>query len=848
MSKCVHTGCPGKYGSHGYCDECGRKAPPAGQQRTGPPPPQSSAPAQPTTPSAQRTAPFAQPPAPSAHTTAPFAQPPTPSAQPVAPSAQGTAPSAQRSTPSVAGTLPATGRPASATTRPSRRTTAQGTISRVRRPPRGTIGGGWVDLPPVSPRDSATTSVVLEVPESKRFCVCGQPVGRGKDGKPGLTKGFCPKCGTQYMFTPQLAKGELVGREQRYEIIKCIARGGQGWIYLARDRNLGDNVVEHQVVLKGLIDTDDESAVRQAINERHYLLEVKHQNIVKINDFVQHPDPRTGRLAGYIVMEYINGWSLQELYRQHHDANGQRAPLPLPHVLAYGLDVLLALGHLHGKGLLYCDFKPENALYTGTEFKLIDLGAVVRASDPGQEVLFTPGFDAPELDKLGPSVASDLYTVGRTLAVLSLTFARFSTDYRYQLPDPATTPLLAEQESFHRLLRRATHPDRNQRFGSAEEMHGQLEGVLLEVLSTADEIPRSTVSTQFTVEQRTFGTDADTVTAPPTVSISGKDNSISRNSISGKDTVSDEDEAGEKVDWAEIPHALPAPLVDPHDPGAVHLAAIAATDPNDMIEALLSIPVQSPEVQLQLVGVQIAAGDLDAAGLRLDGYATTAPPGDWRTAWYRGITELTAGRPAQAKPHFEAVYDALPGELPPKLALAAAAEWDGHDERAGTLYKRVWHTDDRYVSAAFGLARVLRRRGDLAGAVAALDGVPDTSSQHVLAQVAAIRAKLTARLTTRLAKDDLLDAAARLERLRMGIERQAHISIKVLAAALDWVSGNGDSGSDLSGTILGRALNERQLRFGLEKAYRDLATVTEDSDRRIALVKQANRIRPRTLF
>jgi serine/threonine-protein kinase PknG len=671
--------------------------------------------------------------------------------------------------------------------------------------------------------------MVLEVPESKRCCVrCGQPVGRGKDGKPGLTKGFCPKCGTSYMFTPQLARGELVGREQRYEIIRCIARGGQGWIYLARDHNLGDNVVEHRVVLKGLIDTDDESAVRQAINERHYLLEVKHQNIVKINDFVQHPDPRTGRLAGYIVMEYIDGWSLQELYRQHHDANGQRAPLPLTHVLTYGLDVLLALGHLHGKGLLYCDFKPENALYTGTELKLIDLGAVVRASDPGQELLLTPGFHAPEIEKLGPSVASDLYTVGRTLAVLSLSFAGFSNEYRYRLPDPATTPLLAAQESFYRLLRRATHPDRSQRFASAEQMRGQLEGVLLEVLSTADETPRPTVSTQFTVEQRTFGTDADTVTTPATA------------------TMSDEDETGDKVDWTAVPHALPAPLVDPHDPGAVHLAAIAATDPDDMIEALQSIPVQSPEVQLQLVGVQIAAGDLDAAGLGLDDYAAAAPAGDWRVAWYRGVAALTAGQPAKARPYFEAVYDALPGELPPKVALAAAAEWDGDDKRAGELYKRVWSTDGHYISAAFGLARVLRRRGDLAGAVAALDGVPDTSAQHVLAQVAAIRTRLTGRLTARLAKADLLDAAARLERLRMGIEQQAHMSIKVFSTALDWLSGNG--GSDLSGTILGHTLDERQLRFGLEKAYRDLATVTEDADRRIALVKQANQVRPRTLF
>ncbi|MBP2327650.1 serine/threonine-protein kinase PknG [Kibdelosporangium banguiense] len=606
------------------------------------------------------------------------------------------------------------------------------------------------------------------MPESQRFCrTCGAPVGRERNGRPGLTRGFCTKDGTPFSFAPTLSAGDLV---DRYEIDRCIARGGQGWIYLARDTHLSDSGAEHHVVLKGLIDTEDQEAVEQAVQERRYLIDVDHPNIVKINDFVQHPDPLTGTMAGYIVMEYIDGRSLLELHRGHRDELGRRASMPLAHVLAYGLEVLQALGHLHEKGLLYCDFKPDNAMQTGDQLKLIDLGAVVRADSLPRTFLGTPGYQAPEVEETGPSVLSDLYTVGRSLAVLSFKFEGFSGKFRHTLPPQQDIPLLTEQESYYRFLRRATHPQPELRFSSAAEMRGQLEGVLLEVLSAQDQEARPAVSTWFTVERRTFGTDAG---------------------------------VADQVDWSAVGQALPSPLVDPRDPGASYLAAIAAADPDDVIEMLVGIPVSSPEVVLQLAGARIAAGEIEAAREGLDDYAETAPH-DWRVAWYRGLAALADGDPDEARTEFEMVYDALPGELPPKLALAASAEWDGDDRAAGPLYQRVWHTDNRYLSAAFGVARVSRRSGDLTAVMAALDDVPAGTQWHVPAK------------------------------------------ILVLRAALDWVSANHDF-SD-TGMVLGHPLEDRPLRFGLEKAYRDLAKVTDDIDRRIALVKAANKVRPRTLF
>jgi len=46
-------------------------------------------------------------------------------------------------------------------------------------------------------------------------------------------------------------------------------------------------------VLKGLLDSKDESAMSAAIAERRFLAEVEHPNIVKIYNFVQHKTPAT---------------------------------------------------------------------------------------------------------------------------------------------------------------------------------------------------------------------------------------------------------------------------------------------------------------------------------------------------------------------------------------------------------------------------------------------------------------------------------------------------------------------------------------------------------------------------
>jgi serine/threonine-protein kinase PknG len=403
----------------------------------------------------------------------------------------------------VCGMAPARGAPSAATAVPgagghtatSMTTKRRSQTTRTRTSARSHLGAGLVEVPPTPDRDP-TSAVMAEptVAESKRFCSnprCGAPVGRAREGAPGRSEGFCRACGAPFSFTPKLAAGDLVAGQ--YEVVGCLAHGGMGWIYLARDHN----VQSRWVVLKGLLNTSDDDAMAAALAERRFLAEVEHPNVVKIHNFVQHES------SGYIVMEYVGGTSLKQILIARRDANGgEPDPLPAAQAIPYMLEVLPALGYLHSVGLLFCDFKIDNVIQTQHSLKLIDLGGVYRLDDPSSTVFGTIGYQAPEIASAGPSVASDLFTVARTLAVLCLDIRGYQSTFKYTLPPQDSVPLLARFDSLYRLLLKATAPDPDDRFQSAEEMANQLYGVLREIVAAEEGHAVAAPSTMFTGDLR----------------------------------------------------------------------------------------------------------------------------------------------------------------------------------------------------------------------------------------------------------------------------------------------------------------------------------------------------------
>jgi serine/threonine-protein kinase PknG len=677
----------------------------------------------------------------------------------------------------------------------SARTGSSRTGSRRRR-----FGGGLVDVAPLPERDPATAIMaVAEVPEDKRYCAkCGNPVGRARGDRPGRTAGFCPSCGEAFNFTPKLGKGDLVGGQ--YEVIGALAHGGLGWIYLANDKRVSDR----WVVLKGLLNSGDEDALAAAVAEQRFLAEVEHPNIVKIYNFVEHEG------AGYIVMEYVGGESLKGILKDRRTANGnQPDPLPPAQALAYVLEIMPAFGYLHDRGLIFCDFKPDNVIQTGDQVKLIDLGGVVHIDDHDAALYGTVGYQAPEMAQAGPSIQSDLYTIGRTLAVLTTDFRGYQSTFKHSLPDRGEFEVYQRHESYYRLLQRATRLDPAERFVDAGEMTDQMLGVLREVLA-ADGDPRPATSRLFTGELRT-------------------------------------DPRSDKPQW----RFLPAPMIDLTDPAAAFLASVTVTEPQEVLTLLGKAPQNTLEVQLRALRALI---DLGAAGSGQDAFADAArmrdtiasvAGADWRIAWYDGILALASGDLARAHEQFDAVYSALPGELAPKLALGLALELAGRHADAAGYYDVVSRTDPAYTTAAAGLARCRLATGDRDGAVEAYNRVPGTSAAYRSSQVGAVRALVHAHPKAAADVAALAAAAALIDRLEMEAAQLAALRAELLERALSTLTAGTSVPSAVLGTPGTGAAGERDVRFALEGAYREMARAAQGPEK-IRLVDLANAARPRT--
>lgn len=656
---------------------------------------------------------------------------------------------------------------------------------------RGNLGAGLVEVPPTPYRDP--TSVVLahpEVEESKRFCGnCGTAVGRSKDGRAGRPEGFCPHCGNAYSFAPKLKEGDLVAHQ--YEVVGGIAHGGLGWIYLAKDRNVSDR----WVVLKGLLDTGDADAMEAAIAERRFLAEVEHPNIVKIYNFVQHDG------LGYTVMEYVGGKSLKDIRKQYTDDTG--TPVPVAQAIAYMLEILPPFAYLHSRDLLFCDFKPENAIQTEEQVKLIDLGGVRRIDDQTSALYGTVGYQAPEVAEAGASIASDLFTVARSLAVLTFDFRGFQDPKRYatSLPPAADVPIFGRYESFYRFLVKGSHPDPDKRFPSAEAMREQLLGVLREVVALDGGTAQPAPSKLFSPEL---------ITNP------------------------------DAPDWK----SLPVPTVDPADPQAALLASLSGATPEQVTSALERAPL-TMAIGFRLAQAYVLGSRFDKVDQILD-RLNQQDPSDWRIHWWRGIRALASGYYPAAGNEFDAVYGDLPGEAAPKLALACARELNGDPQGAAGFYARVAMTDPTSATAAFGLARCRVRTGDREGAAKALQGVPATSSAHARAQVTLCRVLAADVNGAKPTLADLVTASQTIEELQVDAEVRFGLTRDILITALAMVTG-GSVPPDASVKIAGTALEERTIRLGLEKACRELAHYAPTRAERIALVDKANEYRPLTL-
>ena len=661
------------------------------------------------------------------------------------------------------------------------------------------LGAGLVSIPEL-PSTAPELAILAEakVPENKRFCAaCNQAVKRDR--------GFCTKCGQKYNFVPSLVPGDVVG--EQYQVKGAIAYGGLGWIYLGFDK-----LLSRYVVLKGLLNSEDAASAAVALAERQFLAALKHPNIVGIYNFVTHD------AEGYIVMEYVGGKTLKEIRKE-------RGKLPVAEAIAYIHRVLGSFAYLHQLGLVYCDFKPDNVMLEADDIKLIDLGGARKIDDPDGDIYGTIGYAAPEAGE-GPTIASDLFTIGRTLAVLVTNIPGFSTEHQYTLPSAQSDSVFAKQESLYRFLLKATATAADDRFQTAEEMAEQLLGVLREVVAAETNTPRPATSILFDGDRLAVTAGGDFSPIEPS--------------------------------YLHLPHLL----IDIKDPGFnLVVNASMTTDIDRRIEKLTQVVKQLPtsiEAKLRLANSlidrgHIAAGDYTAAELLLEKVAQQ-DAWDWRVDWYRGKSLLAQNQPQEAQAAFDRVYFDLPGELAPKLAFSIAAEQGSNYPLATQMYEIVERTDLNYPTAAFGLARCRLMQGDRNAAVTALQQVPPTSNLYTRAKVEIARILVDRQLPVAInipqhpepTLTELKSATQTVESLTLeGIERY-RLDRQVLETALTLLTSKAITAQN-NLMILGQPLEEVKLREGLEKVLRSIAHLSTGAEK-IVLVDEANRVRPKTLF
>lgn len=270
----------------------------------------------------------------------------------------------------------------------------------------------------------------------------------------------------------------MLTRLGKFEIIRLLAQGSMGEVYVGRDPIIGREVaikVIHPTAGMGL------DARERFAREAQAAGVLNHPNIVTVHEMGEEQ----GVL--YLAMELVKGDDLGTLIR-----TGTLTPRDVLEVLAQVCDGL-AVAHRHQ--ILHRDIKPSNirVLWDGKvlQAKVLDFGvAKIINSDTTDEgtVFGTVNYMAPEYLHSGrPDARSDLFAVGVVLHEALAGVPPFdgptpgSVIYRvlHDTPPPLPpTGLMGISKDVQALLNQALAKDPSNRFQSAEDLASALRAAM----------------------------------------------------------------------------------------------------------------------------------------------------------------------------------------------------------------------------------------------------------------------------------------------------------------------------------------------------------------------------------
>lgn len=196
----------------------------------------------------------------------------------------------------------------------------------------------------------------------------------------------------------------------RYKIVRPLGEGGMSAVYLADDLRLpGKQWAVKRTQLPGL-------SGLTAAHEAAILMKLDHPYLPHVVDYF--PPDEQG--FSHLVMEYVDGVTLQQLFEQ---SGGK---IQVSSLIRYGMQLCELLQYMHeleSGPVIFRDIKPSNIMIdTADHVRLIDFG-IARKETPERIAdtvpLGTIGFAAPELLESGRTdYRSDLYSLGATFYYL----------------------------------------------------------------------------------------------------------------------------------------------------------------------------------------------------------------------------------------------------------------------------------------------------------------------------------------------------------------------------------------------------------------------------------------------
>jgi len=189
----------------------------------------------------------------------------------------------------------------------------------------------------------------------------------------------------------------------KYQIESLVAKGGMGAVFKALHPTLKRYVIIKKLTMKG-----SSSITERFKREARILMDFKNDHVVRVFDHFKEGS------SHYIVLEYVDGMSLDQLIKKQRSLSSELA-------LVIFLDACKALQYAHSMGVIHRDIKPGNILISKKgEVKLADFG--IAASEEDDEsgltregmTLGTPSYMPPEQIENSKNVdkRADIYAMG----------------------------------------------------------------------------------------------------------------------------------------------------------------------------------------------------------------------------------------------------------------------------------------------------------------------------------------------------------------------------------------------------------------------------------------------------